>query len=86
MARRYTAGQQVAAGLCVAVLGLLLVAGMLGFGVALFGGLAMLLTNIVLPLFDLHYELTYTQAGGVGLGIIIVRAIFGGLFQVTVKK
>lgn len=81
-----TPGQQVAAGLCVAVLAVLMVVGMLGFAVALFGGLAMLLTNIVLPLFDVHYELTYTQGAGVGLGIVIVRGLLGGVFNVTVKK
>lgn len=79
-------GETVAVGCLIALLGALLVAGVLALSIVVFGGLAMLLMNVILPLFDVNYPLTYTQAGGVGVGIIALRAMVSGVFNVTVKK
>ena len=79
-------GEAVAVGCIVGFLGLLLIVFIIGLSVVIFGGLAMLLMNVILPLFDVNYPLTYTQAGGVGLGLVAVRAMLSGLFSVTVNK
>lgn len=73
-------------GLAVILFGILAIAFVLGLSVVVFGGLAMLLMNVVLPMFDVNYPLTYTQAGGIGVGIIALRALVSGVFNVTVNK
>jgi len=53
----------------------------LGYGLAgvFWGALILLITNVLLPLFDLHYELTLLQAFAAGIIVGIVRTVFSGL-------
>lgn len=83
---KMSTGQSIAVVLVVGVLGLLLVAGIAAISIGLFACLAMLLMNVIMPLFDVSYPLTWTQAFGVGGAIVIIRAMLAGLFNLNVKK
>ena len=53
-----------------------------GYGLAavFWGLLVLLVTNVLLPLFDVHYELTLLQGFAGGLIIALVRTVLAGLF------
>ena len=72
------------AGCLVAILAIVLVVFLLGLQIVVVAGLAMLFCNWVLPMFDVLYPITFMQGCGVGIGFIILRALFGT--NVTVKK
>lgn len=65
------------------LIGLVVIALVIAFSVSVFACLAMVLMNVILPLFDVEYPLTWLQAFGVGGAILIIKAVIG---VVTVKQ
>lgn len=73
---------------CLGAIGILaLVAALWILSISVVAGLSMLVCNWALPLFDIHYPITFTQGCGVGVIVMVARALFQGIIsQVTVKK
>ena len=50
-----------------------LVALVVCLGVAIVAGVAMLICNWILPMFDISYPITFQQGCGAGIGFLLVR-------------
>lgn len=65
---------------------LLLVMVFMVINVVIYGLLSMIVCNGVLPMFDVEYPITFTQGLGIGVIIMVLRAIFYGTNSVKVNK
>lgn len=83
---KLTTGEKIALTGGIGLLGLLAVCVIMAFGVCFWGAVAFVLMNYLLPLFDVNYPLTVTQALGAGAALICVRMALSGLFSVSVSK
>ncbi|MCI0564659.1 MAG: hypothetical protein MN733_39835 [Nitrososphaera sp.] len=76
---KLSTGQQIAVGGAIGVMVLVVVALIVVLNISSLACLAILLMNVILPLFDVNYPLTWVQAYGVGGACVIVRIFFVGI-------
>lgn len=79
-------GEAVAVGGLGCIIILILLALFLALGVGFWGCIAMAVTTYILPLFDINYDLTWTQAFGIGFLVCIVIWILRSAVGVTVQS
>lgn len=83
---KLSTGEKIGVGVMVGLGGLVLIVLILALSVSVFAGLAYLLMNIILPLFDVNYQLTWTQCFGAGGAIVIIRALLSSVLSVNISK
>ena len=81
MKRKTSVAESLAIFSVVGLVGAFCIALILTVSVGIFACLAMLLMNVIMPLFDVDYPLTWLQAFGVGGAILIIKAAVGGVVQ-----
>ena len=70
---------------CLVILGVILAAAfIMTLSIAILAGLAMLVCNVILPMFDINYIITFWQGCGIGVIVSVLRACFSS--NITVKK
>lgn len=70
----------------VTICGALLLSVVVLLSISITAGIAMLVCNWALPMFDIDYPITFTQGCGIGVIVIAVRAVLQGLQGVQLVK
>lgn len=54
----------------------------LALSISIWAGLAMLICNWILPMFDVNYPITFLQGCGIGVVLTVIKAVFTTNVQV----
>ena len=83
---RLTTREKVVIGLGLIVLGLLYIGIIVALEIGLWGCMAYLLMNKLLPLFDISCPLTWAQCFGVGELAILIRTVLLSILSIIIRK
>lgn len=69
--------EKSALALAIISFGILVATFIFALSIVVVAGLAMLVCNVILPMFDVQYPITFVQGCGIGTIVAVIRMLFG---------